>query len=116
MSYRKPIKKEYRKMLYNEFGGKCGYCGVGLDGNYHIDHMNPIRKGGKSVMQNYIVACPSCNIQKATLTVEQFRDELIKKHNKLKRDDAKYRALLRYGVIEKKKDTIKFHFEKNGLI
>lgn len=39
----------------------CSYCG---SQNEHIDHIDPISRGGESVWQNLTSACQSCNNKK----------------------------------------------------
>lgn len=47
----------------------CPYCGKGLNqSNTHMDHMNPISKGGLHSIKNLIMCCDTCNTTKnATL-------------------------------------------------
>lgn len=37
-------KKKLRERVLNKFGGRCAYCGIVLDGRWHMDHMIPIRR------------------------------------------------------------------------
>ncbi len=44
-------------------GGKCRYCGC-TPKNVHIDHVKPVSRGGRSVLDNLVVACAPCNLAK----------------------------------------------------
>lgn len=43
----------------------CAYCGVVLNGKYHIDHVIPLSQGGGNGPDNIALACASCNLSKA---------------------------------------------------
>ncbi len=51
----------------------CFYCHESVD-KYHIDHMKPLSRGGKSTKDNLCVACPTCNLSKHTQTAEEFME------------------------------------------
>lgn len=51
----------------------CAYCGVILDGEWHIDHIHPRSKGGSDNRENLCVSCPDCNLKKGDRSVEEFR-------------------------------------------
>lgn len=42
----------------------CSYCGTYCTTNYQIDHIDPISKGGTHTLDNFTIACPSCNASK----------------------------------------------------
>ncbi len=42
---------------------RCAYCKTRLD-EYHVDHINPISKGGPNVRTNLQILCPPCNCKK----------------------------------------------------
>jgi len=44
--------------------GRCGYCRSHLGGDFHIDHIIPISKGGKHERRNLQALCPACNLAK----------------------------------------------------
>jgi 5-methylcytosine-specific restriction endonuclease McrA len=83
------MKKDYKKLrneILMKYGGNCAYCGINLiDKKFHIDHIEPIvRNIGKSGcenpendnFENLNPSCPSCNIQKNSFTLEQFRSNI----------------------------------------
>jgi 5-methylcytosine-specific restriction endonuclease McrA len=62
--------------LYEDQGGHCAYCGIGLCGEYHVDHMVPLTKGGSNWPDNLALACPTCNHSKRDLLLPEW--ELIR--------------------------------------
>jgi 5-methylcytosine-specific restriction endonuclease McrA len=43
------------------------------------DHIVPLARGGKNNLENLVAACDSCNCNKATLLIEEWRPELAAK-------------------------------------
>lgn len=56
--------------LFARFDGRCFYCD---DLATTIDHAIPLARGGQHVIGNLLPACVSCNSQKWTMTVMEFR-------------------------------------------
>ena len=55
------------KQMYNWFLEQtylCSYCGKSCSGNFHIDHIEPLAKGGLHELDNLTISCPSCNQSK----------------------------------------------------
>ena len=48
--------------IQENYCDKCG-CDIG-DGNYHIDHYNPLCNGGPHSEENLRLLCPRCNLSK----------------------------------------------------
>jgi len=53
----------------------CVYCKTPVS-NYHLEHKIPISRGGKNKKINLCVACSECNLNKGTLTAEEYRERL----------------------------------------
>lgn len=53
----------------------CPYCGSGLNGDAHLDHIYPVSKGGHSNSANLVWVCASCNIKKGAKTLSAFIKE-----------------------------------------
>lgn len=53
-------------------GRVCRYCSSAV-GPFHFDHEIPWSRGGKSTIQNIVVACESCNLSKGARTPEEWR-------------------------------------------
>jgi len=43
---------------------ECHWCGDPVDDNYHLDHVIPVSRGGKSSLDNLVISCPACNLSK----------------------------------------------------
>ena len=67
--------------MYAEQSGKCHYCAKHM--TFHlgeiieqdsvtIDHKIPKSKGGKSTVENKVLACGKCNGEKDSLTDKEF--------------------------------------------
>lgn len=42
----------------------CAYCGMTLNGKYHVDHVVPLSQGGSNGPDNIALACAPCNLSK----------------------------------------------------
>lgn len=55
-------------LKFREQQGRCRYCdkkiGRGRAGDWHVDHVVPISKGGTNHPDNIVVACSDCNLRK----------------------------------------------------
>lgn len=61
-SKRKAISKKTRFEVFKRDGFACQYCGkCAPDVVLHIDHMNPVSKGGDNNILNLITSCADCN-------------------------------------------------------
>lgn len=65
--------KEQIEALYEEQDELCAYCDVPLNGNYHIDHVQPLSRGGSNFIENIVISCPTCNLSKGSKTLEEWR-------------------------------------------
>ncbi|HBG71442.1 MAG: hypothetical protein A2W93_14415 [Bacteroidetes bacterium GWF2_43_63] len=125
------MTKKERQQVFEKYDGKCAYCGCDLANGWHADHINPVirdskwnrekgrfeqtgtcRKPENETPENYNPACASCNIQKNSFTVEQFRSNIKQFVASLNRDSTQYKFAKRYGlIIESDKDVV-FYFER----
>lgn len=48
--------------LVRRYGGRCAYCGALCDP--HMDHVIPLKRGGRHSIGNVLPACRSCNTSK----------------------------------------------------
>lgn len=72
----KNCNKRRRLLSENPY---CQYCGKHLnEKNSTLDHVYPRSKGGKSSMDNLVLACVPCNQKKADLLPSQFMKSLVK--------------------------------------
>lgn len=44
---------------------KCAACKVSLQHGYHIDHIEPLARGGANSDSNIQLLCPTCNVRKS---------------------------------------------------
>lgn len=58
--------------MYEHQGGLCAYCESPLFGTFHVDHMNPLARGGSNSWHNLAITCPKCNCSKGAKTTEEF--------------------------------------------
>lgn len=65
-----------RDAVFLRDGYSCVYCGA--DGpTLHCDHVVPVSRGGRSVMENLVTACAPCNLSKSNkLLVEEWNGRL----------------------------------------
>lgn len=54
--------------MHEEQNGKCAYCGITISWNMphdiHVDHIQPLSKGGSNELDNLALACADCNLSK----------------------------------------------------
>lgn len=50
----------------------CYWCSVDCAENYHIDHYQPLSKGGQHIVTNLVIACPTCNLTKSAKDPYKF--------------------------------------------
>ena len=112
-----------RREIWNKSSGKCWYCGCDLpEKGWHADHFKPIRRNWwensclnpeNENVKNKVPTCASCNIQKGSLSVEQFREKIEGFVNSLNQYHTQYSVAKRYGLVQEVKGTVRFWFEDN---
>lgn len=117
---RKPIPKSVRKQVYAKYNGHCAYCGCEIpEKGFNVDHLHCLRNYEYTEIdvhdiKNLMPSCGSCNRYKSTMDLEDFRKELQKIPDRLKRDVCTYNIALRYGMVQENREPIQFYFEKVG--
>jgi len=61
------------EQLYENQCDLCAYCGIRLFGEYHVDHVIPLIKGGSNWPDNLLLTCAFCNHSKNAHTFEEWR-------------------------------------------
>jgi 5-methylcytosine-specific restriction endonuclease McrA len=62
-----PSNTAERFLLFNNL---CAYCGS--DGPFHLDHVDPLARGGLHTPDNLAPACQRCNLSKSSKPVEAW--------------------------------------------
>lgn len=44
---------------------KCAICTKCIKNSRHVDHINPLSKGGLNISKNIQILCPTCNVRKS---------------------------------------------------
>ncbi len=109
---RKQIPKSVRKLVYQKYNGHCAYCGCEIpEKGFNVDHLHCLKHyeyteefTGIDVhdIKNLMPSCGSCNRYKSTMDLEDFRKQLQKIPDRLKRDVCTYNIALRYGMVKEK--------------
>ncbi len=114
------MTKKERELIFNKYNGKCAYCGCELKKGFHVDHIEPIVRNWlngtcenpeNENLENYNPSCPSCNIQKNSYTLEQFRENIKQFVNSLNKYSTQYKFAKKYGLISENEIEVKFYFE-----
>ena len=120
-----------RQLIHDKFGGKCAYCGTDLIKGWHVDEIEPVRRNfvydktngnykndGTCIhperfhIDNQNPACASCNINKHSMSLEEFRKQIKGFMNHLNNISTQYKIAKRYGLVSENDIEVKFYFEK----
>ena len=135
--------KKEREIIFNKYGGRCAYCGEPLTKGWHVDEIEPIIRTKEYIkdsngdriwdkdkgnyktrvtilyperlnIANQMPACASCNINKHSGSLEEFRRliEGFMKH--LNTVNTQYKIAKRYGLVQETVKPVKFYFEMCG--
>lgn len=123
--------KKTRAILFDKYDGKCAYCGFPLLKGWHVDEILPVKRNFKYVQQkgtfvwdgtyqhpermtisNQNPSCPSCNINKHDMSLEQFRSAIKAYMQHLNEISTQYKIAKRYGLVIEQDVEVIFHFEK----
>ena len=107
-----------REILFNKYNGKCAYCGCNLLKGWHQDHKEPIRRFDGGYMYKHLdnidnkePSCSSCNINKHSMSVEEFRSLIEGFIKSLNERSTQYKIAKRYGLIQETNKPVVFYFE-----
>lgn len=64
------IAAQRREMI--EKTDQCPYCGSELGNDAHLDHIQPINRGGLSIDENLVWCCAKCNLSKSNKGLIEF--------------------------------------------
>lgn len=115
------LTEAQRAELKMKFGGMCAYCGNPLNDKWHPDHLEAVvrdLKTGKptkpenDVYENLMPACPPCNLNKRSMSLESWRSLLAHYRDvQVIRDCAQIRHLMRFGLVNFVQEPVVFYFE-----
>ena len=122
------MKKQDRQLIHDKFGGKCAYCGTDLVKGWHVDEIEPVRRNMKFVgnalvfdgtcmhperfrIDNQNPSCASCNINKHSMSLEDFRKQISGFMHHLNNISTQYKIAKRYGLVSETNIEVKFYFE-----
>lgn len=122
----KDISKKKRELVFKKYDGFCAYCGkIIFINKFHVDHIVPLFRGstkeellrydrikGTNHIDNLNPACASCNISKSTFTLEEWRNQLFLKIERLRKESTNFRLLEAFNIIKIQDERIIFYFEK----
>lgn len=72
--------------LYDVQNGLCFFCGKALSHKggkqeFHIDHFQPVSRGGSSDIRNLVLTCIACNLEKGNSHGEDFEQTVRKRRH-----------------------------------
>lgn len=125
------MTKTDRQKVFQMFDGRCAYCGCHLGNRWHVDHVEALHRNSRYDREkrkfvqdgtcqnphnerpdNYMPSCISCNITKATLTIEKFREYIQQTVESLNNNRyAAYKFAKRFGLIQETPKPVVFYFE-----
>lgn len=80
---RKQISKKVRFEVFKRDRFTCQYCGaVAPDVILHVDHIEPVAKGGGNDILNLVTSCQNCNLGKSDRRIDDH-SELAKQRAQL---------------------------------
>lgn len=81
MTERKPVGKKMRFEVFKRDSFTCQYCGRSApDVVLEVDHIKPVREGGKNSLLNLITSCRDCNRGKGKRTLSD--NQVVQKEKK----------------------------------
>jgi len=127
------MKKKDRELIFNKYGGKCAYCGCELTKGWHVDELEPCRRQYESEkvpgewrwrdrlvgythperlhIDNQNPSCISCNINKRSMSLKEFREMIAGFMKHLNERNTQYKIAKRYGLVSEVNKPVVFYFE-----
>ena len=122
MPKNKTSNPELRRRVLLKTNCRCAYCGIELSDSFQVDHIEPKRRyknpypnvpvirGGDNE-ENLFACCASCNSSKSDLSIDDFRDRVYDRLNRLRNYSGEYNIAKRYGLVIENPKPIIFYFE-----
>jgi uncharacterized protein (TIGR02646 family) len=68
-------RPELAPQVLQKTRGRCAYCGCKLSATrFDIEHVVPQSRGSSDDLTNLVPACRGCNLQKRTLSLNEYKD------------------------------------------
>lgn len=114
MAERKPISKKLRFEVFKRDSFTCQYCGrMAPDVVLEVDHIIPVKEGGKNDILNLVTACKDCNSGKGARKLNE-NSELRIQQQQLKEINEKREQLKL--MVQWKKELIEIENSNIQLI
>jgi hypothetical protein len=110
-----------RIKVHSKYAGRCAYCGDEITlKQMQIDHIKPLYRGhdvnarfkGTDTIDNMHPSCRFCNNWKSVMNIEEFREQMEKQVERVRRDSAGFRMMERYGLVKTIDKPVTFWFEQ----
>ena len=100
---RTALSKKVRFEIFKRDNFTCAYCGTKPPNTVlEVDHILPVSKGGKNLMENLITSCFDCNRGKSNVSLQNIPSTLEDKALIAAAKAEQYKAYLKHiKVIEK---------------
>lgn len=131
------MRQKDRQLIFEKYDGRCAYCGCDLTKGWHVDELEPILRkqkyvGGytsagewkprrlvsdgcmhpeRLVIGNQMPACASCNINKHSMSLEEFRSLIAGFMKHLNETNTQYKIAKRFGLVKEFIEPVVFYFE-----
>lgn len=126
------MNKKDRQIVFDKYGGRCAYCGCELVKGWHVDEIEPVRRNKvwnyeksrwemnkeklyshpeRMTIENQNPACASCNINKHSYSIENFRALIAGFKNHLNKLNTQYKISKKFGLIIETEKPVVFYFE-----
>lgn len=71
---REQISREIRSQVFYDGGKRCAHCGkpMEIDGEFTLEHVIPLAKGGTNTKDNLVALCETCNKAKGDNVVDPY--------------------------------------------
>lgn len=127
------MTKTDRQKVYDKYKGKCAYCGCLLEKGWHVDELLPVRRlydnkwntekrkwdkvfigyehPERMNIKNQNPACASCNINKHSMSLEEFRQQIKGFMKHLNEVSTQFKIAKRYCLVRENDIPVIFYFE-----
>jgi len=65
--------RRLRRAVRDRDGDTCCYCGENTAEDWCCDHVHPLKKGGRSTLDNLAVSCRECNRSKKDRLLSEWK-------------------------------------------